>query len=355
MGGFFITLKKRIFYLDFVRAFAISLIVLAHVSHSFVYPHIHGGSNWYLPTFFNIFSLMGVPLFLMISGTLLLNKDIVLGDFLKKRLSRVLIPFIFWALLFPFFKLFVLQQTVSVKSGFLDILRIYWFVFMIVGVYMILPIINSFIKEYKISGLEYFLVIWLVVLVFNTLGISYPKSFSLFYHLTGYVGYVVLGYYLSVKQFKFTDSQMIKIGLILCLVFLVIDYAYTLHISPHKGDILRFHYGTIVPALQSAGFFIFIRYFDKYCNSHKDTIKNKIYSLFKDTFLFKIILALSISSYGIFLVHYFVHDTARHIFPKLFDRNILLPVMYILILFCTWLIVYVLSKIPYLKYISGAH
>ena len=97
--------RNRIFYLDQVRALAIILVILCHVLREYTKIRPIGSVGWSSTAFLIDFGVMGVPLFLMISGSLLLNRDYELGDFLKRRFSRILIPFIFWALLLPIFKI----------------------------------------------------------------------------------------------------------------------------------------------------------------------------------------------------------------------------------------------------------
>ena len=108
--------KKRIFYLDQLRALAIMLVVLAHVFRNFSNEFAAGTWQWYFSTIWVDFAVIGVPLFLMISGCLLLNKDYDLGFFLKRRFSRILIPFIPWSLLLPFLLMFVNGYDVSLSS-----------------------------------------------------------------------------------------------------------------------------------------------------------------------------------------------------------------------------------------------
>ena len=88
--------------------------------------------------------------------------------------------------------------------------------------------------------------------------------------------------------------------------------------------------------------------------------KNKVYSFFKDTFMSKIIYSISVCSYVMFLVHYFFVYSFRYIEKNLFpvysaNPAIYFPLILFIVIFCSWLTVYILSKIPYLKEISGAH
>ena len=142
--------KKRIFYLDALRAIAICLVILTHVSRLFCAELSVGTSAWTVAAFGNVFGIMGVPIFLLISGSLLLNREYEIGDFLKRRFSRILIPFIFWALLLPIFRMFVGTANSGIGSYIHLFFDHYWFIWMLIGIYLFLPIINAFINKYGI-------------------------------------------------------------------------------------------------------------------------------------------------------------------------------------------------------------
>lgn len=352
--------KNRIFYLDQTRALAIILVILCHILKEYCQIRPIGSPGWTSIAWLIDLGVMGVPLFLMISGSLLLNREYELGDFIKRRFTRILIPFIFFALLLPLYKIIVYPTSPSnYLRLFLD--AQYWFIWMLVGVYLFLPIVNSFVREFKMKGVEYFLVIWLVTIILNTLGI-YPFHALELSYFAGYVGFLVLGYYLANKEFRFTDGQMILISLIILIVFTAINIHFTLthgKVGSISTNLKYYHYETLVVVLQSTGLFLFIEYYSKYASKHKNSFRNKIYSFFKNTFMSKIILTISVCSYGMFLIHYFIIYGFRWIdknmFPIYTASVKYLPIVLIAVVFLSWFIIFILSKIPYLKEISGAH
>ena len=92
------TKKERIFYFDVLRAFAIIGVIICHVDHFFG-PLTTPAQIITQMTFHDIGNI-GVPIFLMISGALLLNREYPsLEKFLKKRFARIIYPFIFWIIL----------------------------------------------------------------------------------------------------------------------------------------------------------------------------------------------------------------------------------------------------------------
>ena len=85
---------KRIFYLDVLRVLAIILVILSHVCKTFARNFPIGSFKWMFAASFADIAVMGVPIFLMISGALLLGRDYTLSNFMKRRFSRILITFI---------------------------------------------------------------------------------------------------------------------------------------------------------------------------------------------------------------------------------------------------------------------
>ena len=97
--------SKRVFYFDALRAIAILCVVLLHVTGhlgemmSYNISSIYSFSGAF-ETFANNFFRIGIALFLMISGALLLGRDWDIKGFFSKRIPRIAKPFIFWSIVF---------------------------------------------------------------------------------------------------------------------------------------------------------------------------------------------------------------------------------------------------------------
>lgn len=366
MGGAYES-SKRIFYFDVLRALAILFVVLSHVCKTFAKSFPIGSLKWLVSAGFADLAVMGVPIFLMISGALLLGRDYTLSDFMKRRFSRILIPFIFWAIFLPIIKMIFLGEACTLQNYIhLFFLDQYWFIWMLIGAYLLMPILNSFIKEYELSGLTYVLIIWFISMIFlrefsfniiEKLFEAHPMGWKEIF--AGYFGFFPLGYYLSVKKFNLSDKQMYLIGLAMLIIFTLINTAHTMIDGPKNHSLSYYGYRRIVSTLQCIGMFLFIKYFSQYCEENSGTFRNKIYSFFKDTSISKIILSISIFSYGIYLTHYFwlypLQYVSKNIFPIFSLNPLLIPLVVAFVAFMSWLTVWVFSKIPILKYFSGAH
>lgn len=92
-------------YITVLRTLACFAVILLHYSGSYTY-------RFGVPTFNHgilVFTLtvFCVPIFVMVSGALLLQKSIPIGEFYKKRTLRILLPFLFWSAVYLLFKPFL--------------------------------------------------------------------------------------------------------------------------------------------------------------------------------------------------------------------------------------------------------
>ena len=153
----------------------------------------------------------------------------------------------------------------------------------------------------------------------------------------GYIGFPILGYYLANKKFNLSDEKVCILGLITLLVSLSI-YVY---LNYFKIPYISLAYVSVLKVFMGSGLFIFIKYLDKL--NRFDSIKSN--------FIGKTINSLSLYSYGMYFSHVIVVKFLSYYNPK---SHLMFPVMFILIIFLSWLMPYVLSKIPYVKIFSGA-
>lgn len=142
---------------DLVRGLAIILIVFIH-STGALSDASDGGAAWLRLEFAGIRSIIsaGVHLFILLSGALLLGKEEPAGVFYGKRAKRILPAFLFWSVV-----VFVLTglttKGYSWSSALPDFFRqllgggvhpTYWFVYMILGLYLVTPLLRVVCKQY---------------------------------------------------------------------------------------------------------------------------------------------------------------------------------------------------------------
>jgi surface polysaccharide O-acyltransferase-like enzyme len=312
---------------------AILAVILCHVD-SF-YPYVTTSLKLAIPYFLTELGRIGVPLFLMISGALLLNREYPsLEKFLKKRFARIIYPFIFWIILILGQLYYHGYNSKFIWNVFIGEPSITWYFWILIGIYLFIPVLNSFIKDYNIKGAEYFLAVWLFTMILKTFN-AYPLwhyfNLDMF---ASFIGYPVLGYWLANKDFKLDDKKLCILGLIM----LIISLAVFVYLGYTKVSLIR--YENLPNMMMGVGLFLFIMCLDRL---------NKFKSI-KDNFIGKAILSLSVCSYGMYFSHTIVVKELSYHNP---GSNILFPLMFVLIVFLSWLLPYMLSKIPYVKTFSG--
>lgn len=358
------TVKKRIIYLDYLRVIAIVAVLLNHISANWENAIV---PNSTIALIYNAFGRIGVPLFLMLTGVLLLNNKLSIKDFIKRRYPRVIKPFLFWMTLLLIYTMFVLRPNVLDGNVLSFIINGYlsdrWYVWMILGVYLIVPIIASFIKSSKMKGVEYFLVIWIITTGLITL--SYAFDFSLHYLdlviFSGPIGYLILGYYLHNKEFNISPRIIVTVSLI---VFIVISFVKFFILNQDAIDPYLFRYMIFttksrleidtVSIIQVAAIFLIVRFIPE--------VKSGIYNVIHKIANKKTILALTISisqaSYGIYLSHYFITNTLRFYFKFPFTKFpsiIFVPLLTVVVLFITYGVIMLLNKVPVINKLTGYH
>ena len=329
------TKKERIFYYDVLRAFAIIAVIICHLDHFF--GPLTTPTQVITQMAFHDIGRIGVPIFLMISGALLLNREYPsLSDFLRRRFTRIIYPFIFWIILI-LGQLYLHGYNNQFMWGvFIGEPSITWYFWTLIGIYLFIPVINSFVKEYGLKGVEYFLAIWFFTMILQTFN-SYPLWANFDLNLfAGYIGYPLLGYWLANKKFNLKDGKVCILG----LITLIISLSVFVFLHYNKINLIANIYQNIPIIFMGIGLFLFVMYLDKL---------NKFDSI-KDNIIGKAIVSLSVCSYGMYFSHVLVVKELSYHNP---GSNLLFPLMFVLIVFLSWLLPYVLSKIPYVRTVSG--
>jgi len=187
-------------------------IVLVIVLHAAIEPHpivteITQAEvwRWWTVNIYNSLARPCVPLFVMVSGALLLDprKDESLSVFFRKRLSRIAGPFMFWSVAYFVWGFFINNEAVSyevIVQGFISgPYYHFWFFYMLVGLYLITPILRVVVANSNRKTLKYFIAIWFfgtAVVPLVSLQASVSLDSNLFV-LVGWIGYFFLGQYLK--------------------------------------------------------------------------------------------------------------------------------------------------------------
>lgn len=197
--------KKRVYYIDCLRVFAALLVVATHTNFA---PELPENKIWT-----QILGVIGSPsseLFLAISGSLLIPVKVSEKEFYKKRFKKLLPPFLFWSLFGVWFA--VVINGVSTDKIPIMLFSIpfhawavgpFWFIYAIAGMYLIAPILTPWLLQASAKKIRFFLYLWGISLLLPYTNFIFDNFYSLegsftspLYMFSGYIGYMMLGYYL---------------------------------------------------------------------------------------------------------------------------------------------------------------
>lgn len=203
--------EKRMVHYDLLRIIAAFSVVMLHSSAQFWYSLDITSKEWMIANSYDALFRFGVPIFVMLSGALFLPKqyELSIRRLYTHNILRIVTVFVFWSAVYGLLDCAHFDFT---QVGWKDIVKEMilgryhlWFLPMIAGIYVLLPILRTWVQNAEKKNLEYFLVLffvlqilcWTVRAVFSSDYLNYVLDLLEIDMVCGYIGYFVLGYYVT--------------------------------------------------------------------------------------------------------------------------------------------------------------
>jgi surface polysaccharide O-acyltransferase-like enzyme len=257
-------------WINNLRLLALFAVIMLHTTAPLLFQYGKVPlSQWLTANFYNALVRFAVPVFVMITGALLLHREYELGDFLKKRLGRVIVPFLFWSLVYVGYswyneEIFFGTDTLANIKQVLHLLKYgsayhLWYVYMLIGFYFFIPVLSKFVRNASKREIQYFLVVWLGVMLIAQPYLSRFDPQVDLHYFAGYAGYLVLGHYLA---FYITNHKYLRVVMLLLFISvlgIIVGGTYLLY--KHNTD-LTLLYEPVNPAivLLSSSVFLLVRF-----------------------------------------------------------------------------------------------
>ena len=374
--------NQHIVWLDVVRFIAMFTVVCCHCTDPF---------NFYPGTAPNIgeIKLWGaiygsvlrpcVPLFVMITGALLLPVRGDASTFYKKRIPRVFYPFLIWSVLynlfpwitgllglnpqiildfFPYAGEEVMQQSFSVSLEYIlmipfnfSILAVHmWYIYLLIGLYLYLPVFSAWVEKaseraklmFLLAGGVTLLLPYYYQFVSNYLwGTCSWNSFGMLYAFAGFNGYLLLGHYL--KNLEWSLKKTLAIG----IPMFAVGYAVTF---------LGFRHITALPEYTDE----MLELFFTYCSLNVVMMTIPVFMLAKKVKvnserMKKALANLTVCGFGIYMIHYFFTGPSVVLMRAInMPIGLQIPVAAILAFAVSWGLVWLIYRAGKVaKYIVG--
>lgn len=340
--------KTRLVYLDFLRIVAILTVLYCHTGTGGYLLHTLSDSTLkqVVCIFISSFSRIGVPLFFMISGALLLNKEESFKDLFFKRILRFLIILIIFSTIRYLYQIpeeyevFDLKELIrNISTGY--IYTAYWFLYSYIGFLISLPILR---KMAKIMESKDYIYLFVVYVLFASVTGSLARTFLGQINIvvpvaTDIIVYPLMGYFIAHKVPEKYDTKKSLIGVILMgMLGLVLNvcvtmYDHYLFLGWNESGLLLF---AMMPTVS-------VFYVAKYFFDHI-----KLPAVCEN-----IICVLGSCAFGVYLLEWFIKDFTGPFWQKVLGTifsGYYLNVIYIVFIMLTgMLITFILKKIPLIK------
>lgn len=340
--------KNRIWYWDILRIAAMVFLVVRHSSTA-TFEFVETlSTNWWVCNIYGSLSAWMIPVFMMISGASFLNpnRNITIGRIYKRNVLRMFIYFAFWSLFYACYNIIAGQ---SGKMTFAEMLFTghfhLWFLPMIMGMYMITPLLRSVTRNKK-----YVLYIAIASGVFGVL-IPTLQDVGLFFDATLFSGFNTLGFVSAYVCFFFTGYYLHITEIpksVRCAIYAVFvaatiliffgTYFLTLKDGQHNEDIQSDN--NFLTYVQGIAIFVFAKYYFRK-RELKDSTKSYVLSMSALTFgvyMIHVVLLALLDKYGFSPVNY----------PAVY----MIPMLILFVLPLSFMLSWLLKKIPFVgKYI----
>lgn len=231
---------------DLIRAFAIFCVVLLHAAiesydQSVMTDPIIALYNGTTSAYQSV-AIVGVPLFAILSGALLLRPSKTFEPirvFLRKRLGRLGLAFAFWSAIYFAWSFLVDAQPFSWQAIVGGVFSNgayfhFWFFYLIGGLYLATPVLRIVVDKGGRIVTRYLLVLWFVgtsvmPLVLLVSGVLLGTGFALnnmLFLFTGFIGYFVFGAYVTRIR---ASSRILIAGLLMGIVWTLIGTYFMIY------------------------------------------------------------------------------------------------------------------------------
>lgn len=354
---------NRLLYPDLLRIFAILAIILLHTASYGLYVLPISNLNWQAFNLYHTIGRWGVPVFFMMSGMFMLRQDANFETdgsnqyrksykkLFSKNISRMVCALVFWGLFHNLFSDWFYLGTITwhnILAAFSSIIHgpawyHLWFLYTIISLYILSPLISIFTKYAGRKGIEIFLILFalfgsclpfinqlLAMKGLTTFTFSMPE-------VCGYIGFFVAGYYFANYNISTKHKNIIYIlGIIGFIITMFMTYLLSLRIGPNE-----LFYQYLSPNILIFSLFVFLL-FKNYSE------KIKLFAIAK-----KMVSYLATCVFGIYLVHplFLFLITAQTSFILNYPF-ITIPCIAITVFIISFATSAILNKIPFLnKYI----
>lgn len=341
--------SARLLYLDMIKAVSVIGVIVLHVTAANWMKIDIDSADFVTETIYNGVSRSCVPLFVMASGAVFLNREISLKTLYRKYILRLAVAYLVWSIIYATVKYY---DKFEINAFLTDIIRGHyhlWFIPMIIGLYMIVPFLRKIVQDRRLA--RYFVILALIFgctlpALAERIGLAseaYSNALRLLIDnaavkfVLGYSPYFILGHLLNTAEIsKKTETVIYALG---AAGFIITPLATILSSRSYNVPD-KFFLGNLTLNVFACAVAVFV-----FTKQHSGYLKS-------GTKLSRFIIRLSVYSFGIYLIHPLFVDELNYTYgitPSGFCSVISVPILVIGIYIASAIVTALLSKIPFVN------
>lgn len=343
--------SDRLDYIDVLRVAASFAVVALHVSARVVNHGSFGSKGWWIGNIVDSATRWAVPVFVMISGSLLIDpdKNRSIKSFLAKRMPRLLIPLVFWSFFYLVYS--HVKEGTSLSSAVLSIVHgtpyfHLWYLYMAVGLYAVLMPVRTLCINSDLDALVFSLAVILSIQFLYFLHSSWLVAKAgvtdeaiTVYQFIPYLPYLIAGYFLKTFAMHRIRIVMLLFALTVLIFFTAVaNWAISKHIGVRLASEIAFSDFNPLIVLISISIYILAKII---CDR-----QNKFMH-----YIVKICTRIAPLTLGIYVIHpvFMVHLKDSYGLTGLSLRGFGIAPVVACVILLSIISSYLLSRIPYLR------
>ncbi|WP_354016422.1 acyltransferase [Endozoicomonas lisbonensis] len=337
--------RQDIFYLHFLRCIAAIAVIAIHVLGPYrsMYDAIPYDA-WFSAVAINALSRWAVPVFIMISGALLLTsaieelKPFDARHYLTRRMGKVLIPFLSWSLIYA--------ATSGMLAGDLDkateaivgfpsqpVWYHLWFFYDFIPLYFVIPLLAPVLRLMNREQVKIVLAAWFTLTLMHFLKVPTCLRQS----LVLYSGYLVLGWYLHNRN----NRPQLKLWLVAGAGSALLNLLGSAYASKLTGG-----YSSLFMGYKSLNTVLIAGMLFVLAQVCADRIGTR---------LKRVLVSLSTCSLGVYLLHPLLLIPVRATIKQQYDAfghpALTIPLIVLVTLLLAWGLAALLARVPVVRHL----
>lgn len=341
------TEKQKYVFIEGLRIIACFLVIVNHTNLDiFLYKNPWPNAIWFASLTYFFISKMAVPIFVMISGFTMLDKQ----DDYKKSAQRV---FRSVAVLLLFTLIYYIQQwkngartEIGVVDYLLSVYRTplslaYWYMYMYIGLLIMMPFLQKLVAKLNKKDMQIF--IFISLFVKGTMPIiehiwpqfTYSRLFD-FAIFDSYIGLLMIGCYM--KRYVTPSQKLLLLSILGFLSAIAFNVLMTYHEFWVNGGVNYFFYEerTLFPIILEGVCTFYI-----------------MMHISWNGLIAKVLKVVGGCTFGIFLLSDFFIDRYRYLYEEMYANGMhifgALIIFEVLVFTVGFIVTFILKKLPVLK------